>query len=184
MPRSTLSRKVLADGPKRTCGVTALDVTKRGRWTLLTFRTPHLSAAVPEFHAALKAAADDDGSDGVVIVGAPRRFAKGSDLEVFADALAMQAMRDAVAALQDFPKQSIALLSAPAAGHWAELLLNVDVLAVSKGASCALSDIRFGLPPALGGGQALLRRLEANLALRMILTGRRVTAKVAWRRAL
>lgn len=77
-------------------------------------------------------------------------------------------------------KPLIAAVNGFCLGGGMELALQCDLRVASRGASFGLPEVAVGSIPAVGGIQYLLRSVPAAVAMRMLLTGERITAQRAW----
>jgi DSF synthase len=75
------------------------------------------------------------------------------------------------------PLVTVALVQGEALGGGFEAALSCDVIVAERGARCGLPEILFNLFPGMGAYNLLLRRLDAQSAERMILSGRIYTAE-------
>jgi E-phenylitaconyl-CoA hydratase len=78
-------------------------------------------------------------------------------------------------------KPMIAAINGHAFGGGMEIALGCDLRIASSNATFALSEVKVGTIPALGGIQWLLRALPTAVAMKMLLTGERIDAAEAKR---
>jgi E-phenylitaconyl-CoA hydratase len=78
-------------------------------------------------------------------------------------------------------KPMIAAINGHAFGGGMEIALGCDLRIASSNATFALSEVRVGTIPALGGIQWLVRALPTAVAMKMLLTGERIDAAEAKR---
>jgi enoyl-CoA hydratase len=93
-------------------------------------------------------------------------------------------LRDPAALLASFPAPTVAVWNGPAVGAGAELLLAADVRIVGPDASMAFPEVGAGELPCWGGTQRLTRAGGVALALRMLVVGDAVDARVLERSGL
>ena len=136
--------------------------------------------------AAFEAFETDDAIRAVVIAGGTRAFAAGADIGEMKDlsnsgeaqaALAPHlALWDAVGRCR---KPTIAAVSGFALGGGCELALACDIILASENAVFGQPEILIGVIPGAGGTQRLTKAVGKSLAMDMVLTGRRLTAREA-----
>jgi enoyl-CoA hydratase/carnithine racemase len=124
--------------------------------------------------------AADDGLWLAIITGAgDRAFSAGNDLKAQAAGKRTQFVRSGFAAIThrfDLDKPLIAAVSGIVMGGGFEIALACDIIVASENAVFALPEPRVGLVAGAGGVHRLPRLIPEELALGMILTGRRVSA--------
>jgi crotonobetainyl-CoA hydratase len=81
----------------------------------------------------------------------------------------------------DLKKPLIAAVNGAAIGGGFEITLAADVILMAEQAYFELPEMQRGFLPDAGGVQRLPRRIPYNVAMEMILTGRRMTAEEALR---
>lgn len=81
--------------------------------------------------------------------------------------------------LWDLTKPVIAAVNGLAVGGGCEVMLAADLIVASEGAEFWFPETRLGNVPDAGGVQRLPRRLPRNVAMEMLLTGRRMGAEEA-----
>lgn len=135
-----------------------------------------LSAAFAEFAA-------DDRVRCVVLTGGDKVFAAGGDIKGLLEAGPIDILQRHTervwAPIQDCPKPVIAAVCGYAYGGGAELAMHCDIIVAGEGASFAQPEIRIGIMPGIGGTQRLVRAVGKFNAMKMLLTGRPVTAREA-----
>ncbi|WP_413797107.1 enoyl-CoA hydratase-related protein [Streptomyces iranensis] len=118
----------------------------------------------------------------VVLTGDERSFAAGADLRE-------QAGRDVVGAINTRPSRPVWECSKPVIaaangfvfGGGCELAMQCDIVIASETARFAQPEIGLGIVPGGGGTQFLPRLIGRSNALRLLLTGDRITAAEALR---
>jgi enoyl-CoA hydratase len=78
--------------------------------------------------------------------------------------------------IQALPQVTIGAANASAMGGGLEFLLVCDLIIAAERAKFALPEVKIGLIPGAGGTQRLYRRIAANRATEMLLTGRVLAA--------
>ncbi len=86
--------------------------------------------------------------------------------------------------LYDLDKPVIAAVNGYAAGGGFELALAADIIVAAEGAQFFLPEAKVGILPDGGGINRLPRRIPYNVAVEMMLTGRRMPASEAHARGL
>jgi crotonobetainyl-CoA hydratase len=133
---------------------------------------------------------DDESLLVAVITGAGEKFfSAGWDLKSGADdgALPDQAPGGpfgvggfaGITELPNLYKPVIAAVNGLAIGGGCEIALACDMVIASENAAFAVPEVKFGVMADAGGVQRLARRLPRNIALEMLLAGRRLTAAEA-----
>ena len=134
-------------------------------------------AAMVRADAAVKA---------LVLTGAgDRAFVAGADIAAMAQMTALEARRfaeagqAALAAIEDLPVVTVAAVNGFALGGGCELAMACDLVYASEKARFGQPEVNLGIIPGFGGTQRLPRRVGAQRALEMILTGDMVDAAAA-----
>ncbi|MFM8766887.1 MAG: enoyl-CoA hydratase [Rubrivivax sp.] len=127
--------------------------------------------------------AGDDTVRCIVLTGGEQVFAAGGDIRSMVEATPVDILQRHTerlwAPIQHCPKPVIAAVCGYAFGGGAELAMHCDITIAGEGASFAQPEIRIGIMPGIGGTQRLVRAVGKFNALRMLLTGRPVTAEEA-----
>lgn len=156
---------------------------RRGAVAILVIDAPPVNALGAAVRAGLMAGlatadADRDVS-AVVIRGEGRMFSAGADITEFGKPSVTPILSQVVAAVEALTKPVVAALHGSALGGGLELALGAHARVAFTGASLGLPEVTLGLLPGAGGTQRLPRLIGAAAALRMMLTGRPVTATEA-----
>jgi enoyl-CoA hydratase/carnithine racemase len=118
-----------------------------------------------------------------VITGAGGAFVAGSDVSEMADLTPVEhtlRVTDRMfSALRDCSKPLIAAVEGYALGGGCELALCCDMIVASETARFGQPEILLGVIPGAGGTQRLLRAVGRYQAMRMLLTGARISATEA-----
>lgn len=121
----------------------------------------------------------------VVVTGQPH-FAAGADIKAFKESLDSGARErsanklvDAIAALENLEKPTIAAVHGFALGGGCELSMGADFRYVSEDARIGQPEILLGIIPGAGGTQRLQRLVGYQKAKELVLTGRHIDAREA-----
>ncbi|HEU0197562.1 MAG TPA: enoyl-CoA hydratase [Nevskiaceae bacterium] len=131
---------------------------------------------------------DDDSVRCIVLTGGGDVFAAGGDITTLIDADPIEIMNRHTelvwAPLERCPKPVIAAVCGYALGGGCELVMHCDIVIAGNGAQFGQPEIRIGIMPGIGGTQRLVRAVGKFNAMKMLLTGRPVTADAALRMGL
>src|SRR4051794_2476360 len=122
---------------------------------------------------------------GIVIAGSDEYFAAGADIKAMRDRSFQDAMVTVSATF--WPRLAatstplIAAVSGFALGGGCELALHCDMIVASETAEFGQPEILLGIIPGAGGTQRLARTAGKQLAMELVLTGRRIDAREAHR---
>ena len=167
----------------------ALLLERRGRVLVLTLNRPEAMNAVDlalhdELPVALDVAAQDSGSDVIVLTGAGRAFSAGGDIAHMErnaaephrfDHEARQAKR-IVATLLDIEKPVLCRMNGHAIGLGATIALLCDIVVAAEGAKIGDPHVGIGLVAGDGGVLAWGARIGIGRAREYLLTGELLTA--------
>ena len=113
----------------------------------------------------------------------PNAFVAGADITEFvgmkSDELRVKFTDNAVEALWDLTKPTIAMVDGFALGGGAELALSCDIIIASDRSKFGTPEINLGLIPGGGGTQRLCRLIGYGKALEMVLTGDMISSETA-----
>ncbi|MBI5203019.1 MAG: enoyl-CoA hydratase/isomerase family protein [Elusimicrobia bacterium] len=163
-------------------------VERKGAVAVFTIHRPEaLNALSDELIAELLEkleAADRDPEVRVhVLTGGPKVFAAGADIKGMANATAAEMNRkDPLGQWDRFSKLSKPLIAAVngfALGGGCELAMNADLLIAGEDAVFGQPEILIGVMPGAGGTVRLPRLVGRLRAMELLLTGRRLPARVA-----
>ena len=119
----------------------------------------------------------------IVLTGGEKVFAAGGDIKGLEGAGAIEIMQRHTervwAPIERCPKPIIAAVCGYAFGGGAELAMHCDIILAGEGASFSQPEIRIGIMPGIGGTQRLVRAVGKFNAMRMLLTGKPVSASDA-----
>lgn len=122
----------------------------------------------------------------LVITGEGQRaFAAGADISEMVSMSAVEAERFAGAGqavlrrLEALPFPTIAAVNGFAFGGGCELAMACDLVLAGPGAVFGQPEVKLGVIPGFGGTQRLVRRVGAQRALELMVTGRNVDADEA-----
>ena len=121
----------------------------------------------------------------IVIAGSDEYFAAGADIKAMRDRSFQEAMVTPSARfwprLAAFGTPLVAAVSGFALGGGCELALHCDMIVASETAEFGQPEILLGIIPGAGGTQRLARVAGKQLAMELVLTGRRIDAHEAHR---
>ena len=124
----------------------------------------------------------------IVLTGGEKVFAAGGDIKGLEGAGPIEIMERHTervwAPIERCPKPIIAAVCGYAYGGGAELAMHCDIILAGEGASFSQPEIRIGIMPGIGGTQRLVRAVGKFNAMRMLLTGKPVSAQEAQRMGL
>jgi enoyl-CoA hydratase len=163
-----------------------------GRVGVLTINRPEkMNALNGEVRRALIGALEefrtDDDVRVVVLTGAGEKaFIAGADIGEFKDAKPAQQYRNMqrgniYSAMEAFPKPVIAMIHGFCLGGGCELSMACDIRIASDQARIGQPEINLGLIPGGGGTQRLPRLVGEGRAMKMIYTGKMISAEEAGR---
>ena len=167
---------------------------RRGGVLEVTLDRPPANAITPEvgreLHDAFRVLRDDDALRVGILTGAGERiFSAGWDLKVVAEASDPAAVNDEVmnapggfagiTEFWDLHKPVIAAINGFAIGGGFEIALAADVLLAADHAQFSLPEMQRGFVADAGAIQRLPRRVPYNVAVELMLTGRRMGAAEA-----
>ncbi len=155
--------------------------------TVLLDRPQQLNALSGELMQELVAALQELDADAdvrcIVVGGSERVFAAGADIGEMATATAIDmyvARRvDAWDAIRGIRTPLVAAVSGFCLGGGCELAMACDVVVASETAVFGQPETGLGIIPGAGGTQRLTRAVGKALAMDVILSGRRLTAREA-----
>jgi enoyl-CoA hydratase/carnithine racemase len=121
----------------------------------------------------------------IVIAGSDDYFAAGADIKAMRDRSFQDAMVTPTASfwprLAGCSTPLVAGVSGFALGGGCELALHCDMIVASETAEFGQPEILLGIIPGAGGTQRLARTVGKQLAMELVLTGRRIDAREAHR---
>ena len=121
----------------------------------------------------------------IVIAGSDDYFAAGADIKAMRDRSFQDAMVTPSASfwprLAKTATPLVAAVSGFALGGGCELALHCDMIVASETAEFGQPEILLGIIPGAGGTQRLARTVGKQLAMELVLTGRRIDAGEAHR---
>ncbi len=140
-----------------------------------------------EMKKAFEAVRADAAIDAVIVTGAGKAFAAGTDIGELTslDAESGKAFASSGQALfdnvQHLGKPVIAAVNGYALGGGCELALACHIRIASEDAVFGQPEVALGIIPGYGGTQRLARIIGAGRAMEVILTGNQITAAEAFR---
>jgi enoyl-CoA hydratase len=145
------------------------------------------NALSPEVMEALAGALEeldaDPGARCIVIAGSDEVFAAGADIRALRERTFEEALRHPVGAfwrrMAGARTPLVAAVSGVALGGGCELALLCDLIVASETAEFGQPETGLGIIPGAGGTQRLTRAIGKALAMDVILSGRRLSAREA-----
>lgn len=166
-----------------------IETERHGHVLLIRLNRPKVNAISRAFSRAIHAAArllqdDPDLRVGVLTAAADRVFSAGWD---FNEAVATNSEGDdhgpggfgGLTSFWDLNKPLIGAINGAAIGGGFELALACDIILMADHAYFELPEMQRGFLPDAGGLQRLPRRIPYNVAVEMMLSGRRMEAAEA-----
>ena len=173
-------------------GTDPVRAERHGTALVLTIDRPGAgnSLSLPAIEAlgtALAAHQGTAGLTGVVITGAGEKFfCAGGDVKAYraiTDAQGLEQVfgtaRRLLHAIEDFPLPVLAAINGYALGGGLELALSCDLRFAAAGAQLGFPQVHLGIMPGWNGTERLVRTVGRARAMRLLLTGRRLTAAEA-----
>jgi enoyl-CoA hydratase/carnithine racemase len=168
-----------------------LEVDEASRVGTIRLDRPPVNALNAQIQVELLAAAEEAGRDervgAVVLWGGEKVFAAGADIKEM-DGLGFAGistrptdLADACDALAGIPKVVIAAVNGYALGGGCEVALTADFRFAAEDATFGQPEILLGIIPGAGGTQRLARTAGKQIAMELVLTGRRIDAAEAHR---
>lgn len=125
----------------------------------------------------------DAGVRCIVLTGGDKVFAAGADIRDMVErgAAEMMLRRTHIywQAIAHCPKPVIAAVNGYAWGGGCELAMHCDIIIAGESASFAQPEIKVGIMPGAGGTQRLTRAIGKFQTMKMLLTGKPVSAREA-----
>ena len=119
----------------------------------------------------------------IVLTGGDKVFAAGGDIKGLDGCGPIEIMQRHTervwAPIEKCPKPVIAAVCGYAFGGGAELAMHADIIIAGVSASFAQPEIRIGIMPGIGGTQRLVRAVGKFNAMRILLTGKPISAEEA-----
>ena len=143
------------------------------------------SDLMTELADALEACDKDHDIHVMILTGGANVFAAGADLREMSDAKTisstLERKSEVWGRIQKISKPMIAAVNGYCLGGGNELAMSCDMILASESASFGQPEVNVGLMPGAGGTQRLPRIVGKQIAMEMVLTGRRITAEEAFR---
>jgi len=171
--------------------VSAVSVEREGAIAVVRLARPEqLNAFTTELTRGLAAAVTDLHADhsvlSVVITGEGRAFAAGAQLrdvidrDLVGNLAYNREVIDAFQLVADLPVPTIAAINGFALGGGLELALACTIRIASVEAQLGLPEVKLGILPGAGGTQRLPRLIGRSRALLLLLSGRTISAQMAY----
>ncbi|KAJ7316288.1 hypothetical protein JRQ81_002450 [Phrynocephalus forsythii] len=136
-----------------------------------------------EMEAALSSLEGDPAVGAIVLTGSERAFAAGADIKEMRARTFQQCYQGNFLASWDrvarVRKPVIAAVNGFALGGGCELAMMCDIIYAGEKAQFGQPEILLGTVPGAGGTQRLTRAVGKSLAMEMVLTGERISAREA-----
>lgn len=120
----------------------------------------------------------------IVLTGGEQIFAAGGDIKSMEGCGPIDILQRHTerlwAPIAQCPKPVIAAVCGYAFGGGAELAMHCDIIIAGEKASFAQPEIRVGIMPGIGGTQRLVRAVGKFHAMRILLTGKPISAQEAY----
>ena len=163
--------------------MTTVTMEKRGNIALLIVDNPPVNALSHSVREGLvnhmKACAEDDSVDAVVVSCAGRTFIAGADIKEFATGPKAPHLPDVVQKIEDMNKPVVAAIHGTALGGGLEVALACHYRVALDSAKIGLPEVKLGILPGAGGTQRFPRIAGVENALDAIVSGRHINAKTA-----
>lgn len=156
-----------------------LSLEIRGRAGVITFNAPPLNLIDQQVRAELLGcieAAKDHDIDRMILTSACSVFVAGADAGEFGHPPEAPHLNDVLWALATLPIPTISVLEGAALGGGCEIALACRARIASPAAQLGLPEVQLGLVPGAGGTQRLPRLVGIPLALKVIVSGKTLSA--------
>lgn len=169
-----------------------IEIRKSDGLTFLVINRPELRNALNketlnEMMEALEILAADDETGCVVFTGSGEKsFAAGADIGQLQSRTALDVfnrggMQQVYDYIEAYDKPTIAMVNGFALGGGCELAMACDIRIASENAKFGLPELNLSIIPSAGGTQRLARLVGKGVAMDMILRGKIIDAKEAYR---
>ncbi|MDQ0860720.1 enoyl-CoA hydratase/isomerase family protein [Bacillus sp. V2I10] len=169
-----------------------IEIRKSNGLAYLVINRPELRNALNketliEMMEALEILASDDETGCVVFTGSGERsFAAGADIGQLKSRTALDVfnrggMQQVYDYIEAYDKPTIAMVNGFALGGGCELAMACDIRIASENAKFGLPELNLSIIPSAGGTQRLARLVGKGVAMDMILRGKIIDAKEAYR---
>lgn len=163
-----------------------VEATQIGAATVLSLSNGAVNALsvgngfVAAIAQAIDAALADTACKAIVVTGAGRMFCGGADITDFdGDPALVGGLRSLIATIEASKKPVIMALHGMALGGGLELAMAGHYRIADAGTKLGLPEVTLGLLPGAGGTQRLPRLVGTGAALKMMLSGKPITARQA-----
>lgn len=169
-----------------------IEIRKSDGLAYLVINRPELRNALNketlnEMMEALEILAADDETGCVVFTGSGEKsFAAGADIRQLKSRTALDVfnrggMQEVYDYIEAYDKPTIAMVNGYALGGGCELAMACDIRIASENAKFGLPELNLSIIPSAGGTQRLARLVGKGAAMDMILRGKIIDAKEAYR---
>jgi 3-hydroxyacyl-CoA dehydrogenase len=163
--------------------MSTISIGRQGVVAIVTIDNPPVNALSTPVRAGLIAAireldADPEIKAGV-IAAAGRTFIAGADMREMERPLEAPQLPEVIHAIAGSAKPLVAALHGGVLGGGLEVALACRARVAARGAILGFPEVRIGLIPGASGTQRLLRMVDFETAVRMVTTGKPITADAA-----
>lgn len=160
-----------------------LSVEREGEIAIITVNNPPVNAIGHELRKGLHEAVDwldaDESVSAVVLIAGGRTFIAGADISEFGKTPEPPHLPDVVARIEQARKPWIVAIHGSALGGGLEVALGCHYRMAARSARLGLPEVTLGIVPGAGGTVRLPRLVAAESAVRMVTTGKPVSAAEA-----
>ena len=159
------------------------DLSREGDVAVITLNHPPVNALNESMRDGLIAALADAGKDSaakaILLICGGRTFIAGADISEFDKVQKGAGFKEAQDAFDNAQKPIVAAIHGTALGGGLEVAMSCHYRVAVGSAKFGQPEVNLGLIPGAGGTQRLTKAVGKSLAMDMILTGRRLTAREA-----
>ena len=160
-----------------------ISLETHGDIAVITSDNPPVNALGAEVRVglidAIAQAVADAGVKAIVLACTGKTFFAGADVTEFGKPKHRPVLQDVIAQLEQSPKPVVAAIHGTALGGGLETALGAHFRVAIPSAQLGLPEIKLGIFPAGGGTQLLSRLIGPIEALKLILSGERLSAETA-----
>jgi len=160
-----------------------VSIREHGHAAVITIDNPPVNAlSQPVRQGLLDAAAKiaaDDRIKSVVLTATGRTFPAGADIREFDKPSRPPHLTESINALENLNKPVVAALFGTVLGGGLELAMGCHYRIASPNATFGQPEVSLGIIPGAGGTQRLPRLVGVDMAMELIVTGRRISGATA-----